>query len=300
MHLLSSAPACGPSSNDPAPAVVDARALQPLLRAIAWTTAEGGGAEERDAVLVSALHSLPAVRESLAAAGLGPSTLSSSSLSSLSSDTTHHHPHQRRRSSSSSLAATAAAALATASPPAAPLPPGEMAEQVSGSGDGGVSWDGNASRSRLLLPLLPRVRHSVRSSLGTQQPTPPLFYPQVSRLLFLALPEPKTGGERSLPTLLLGVKALLCLYEGSEEAATTATTTIPRLPALLHALLGSRADPTAHPLLLQWGDCASLLREEEGRARAERATSAPRLEVCGGQATALGALHVAGAFVLWH
>lgn len=112
---------------------------------------------------------------------------------------------------------------------------------------------------------------------------------QIARLLALALPDGYTAhGERSLPTLLLGVKALLSLYESQ------ATLTIPRLPSLLHALLGP--DATA-PLLLQWGDCAALLRKEEARARIDRATAAPRLEVCGGQPSALGSLHMAGTYV---
>ena len=96
----------------------------------------------------------------------------------------------------------------------------------------------------------------------------------------------------------MGIKAFLCLYE-SEETATSAaapTTAIPHLPALLRALWGAQ-HPTA-PRVLGWDDCAALLREEEARARVERATAAPRLEVCEGQPSALGPLHVAGAWAM--
>lgn len=120
---------------------------------------------------------------------------------------------------------------------------------------------------------------------------------QIARLLRLALPtnnDGTGGGERSLPTLLLGVKALLCLYDEEREDDAP---TIPHLPSILRRLLGPGFPSSANgPLLLQWSDCAALLREEEARARVQRATAAPRLELCGGQPSALGALHVAGAF----
>lgn len=132
------------SGSHPSSPVVDARALQPVLRAIAFgstTTAStpATAAEDRDVVLGNALQALPAVRESLAAAGVVlPSPPSSASLASLGPEASPSQPPQRRRrgsssssSSSSSLAALAAAALAApASPAAPPLGPAEMGEQV--------------------------------------------------------------------------------------------------------------------------------------------------------------------------
>lgn len=147
--------------------VVDARALQPVLRAISSgsSTTNPPAVEERDVVLGNALQALPAVRESLAAAGVVLPSLpsSASSLASLGPETSPSQPPQRRRrgsssSSSSSLAALAAAALAPpASPAAPPLGPAEMGEQVRQCVNGeGLAFSSVSRRSfPTLRPPLP-------------------------------------------------------------------------------------------------------------------------------------------------
>lgn len=124
--------------------VVDARALQPVLRAVSGSGSNTGG-DERDVVLGNALQALPAVRESLAAAGISvlPSPSSSTSLTSgldapapAPASMPSQPPQHRRRGSSSSASSSSLSSFVAGAGAASalqPLAPEETAEQVRGA-----------------------------------------------------------------------------------------------------------------------------------------------------------------------